>query len=300
MNWSPSVPHQKLRGFCVELRDFGCLKGAVLWWNRCVELRGSVGELRGILKLEKGVKFESITSGKWREMMTFLTRFFAANFFEFLWSFLFSWFLARRFDRISWRSSISRIIDALSPKTCIILKNASIIKTWSNEADRVRKNRRLRQESAPGRAGPAANSGKPGSGLKIAGLRQYEPKLAEPGADPLSDVLKLKWKKSKGLKINDFVHSKCWKLLYNLKKVKNLPSVFSNLRANFLLSSGSSPASAWSKTWIWLVDVTMVSGHCPQIRLRLISSVLSEYPTSIMFRYNFWQNNDFGMSQRKK
>ena len=30
------------RFFCVELRDFGCWKGVVLVWNRCVELRGSV------------------------------------------------------------------------------------------------------------------------------------------------------------------------------------------------------------------------------------------------------------------
>ena len=30
----------ELRGFGVELRDFGCLKGVVLVWNLFVELRG--------------------------------------------------------------------------------------------------------------------------------------------------------------------------------------------------------------------------------------------------------------------
>ena len=31
--------------FGVELRDFGCLKGVVLVWNRCVELRAHIGSI---------------------------------------------------------------------------------------------------------------------------------------------------------------------------------------------------------------------------------------------------------------
>ena len=62
---NPSVQHTPQLCFClrsfwcgtegkVELRDFGCWRGVVLVWNRCVEVRGSVwnwGVLSSWLKI---------------------------------------------------------------------------------------------------------------------------------------------------------------------------------------------------------------------------------------------------------